>query len=158
MKRFLLFILCGFTLSIAAQNTLSGTVLSKASHAPIEMATVRLFSYTQTAQQTDSSLVQGAQTTYDGLFVLNNIPAGTYRLIISSVGYADHAQEVKMPNHHLDLPHIRLTEQVHHLAEVSVQGKAAEMTVKGDTIEYNTAAYQVAENATVDELLKKMNG
>ena len=158
MKRFLLFILCGFTLSIAAQNTLSGTVLSKASHAPIEMATVRLFSYTQTAQQTDSILVQGAQTTYDGLFVLNNIPAGTYRLIISSVGYADHAQEVKMPNHHLDLPHIRLTEQVHHLAEVSVQGKAAEMTVKGDTIEYNTAAYQVAENATVEELLKKMNG
>ena len=116
MKRLLVFILCSYSLTLAAQHTLSGTVLSKANHAPIEMATVRLFSYTETAQTKDSVLVQGAQTTYDGLFVLNNIPAGTYRLIISSVGYADHTQEVKMLNHHLDLPHIRLTEQVHHLA------------------------------------------
>jgi hypothetical protein len=63
-----------------------------------------------------------------------------------------------MKNANLDVPTIRLTEQVQHLAEVSVQGKAAEMTVKGDTIEYNTAAYQVSENANVEELLKKMNG
>ena len=112
------------TLSALGQNTLSGTIVSKTDNTPVEMATVRLFVYHKsnsvhpaTEKQTmDSTLVQGAQTTYDGLFVLNNIPAGTYRLIISSVGYADHAQEVKMPNHHLDLPHIRLTEQVHHLA------------------------------------------
>ena len=32
------------------------------------------------------------------------------------------------------------------------------MTVKGDTIEYNTAAYKVNENAMVEDLLKKMNG
>lgn len=158
MKRLLLSILCCYSLSLCAQNTLSGLVVAKSDHAPIEMATVRLFSYTESAQVKDSVLVQGAQTAYDGMFVLNNIPQGDYRLIISSVGYADYVQEVKMPNHHLDLPHIRLLEQVQHLSEVNVQGKAAEMTVKGDTIEYNTAAYQVGETATVEELLKKMNG
>ncbi len=149
-----------------AQHTLSGTVLSKTDNAPIEMATVRLFSYHHTPgihpdtgqALMDSTLVQGAQTTYDGMFLLHNIPEGKYRLIISSVGFADMSKEIQMPNKHLDIPVIRLVEEVQHLAEVSVQGKAAEMTVKGDTIEYNTAAYQVSETATVEELLKKMNG
>ena len=160
--------MCGLsTASTWAQHTLSGTVVSKADNMPIEMATVRLFSYQDSASKIDpatgkslidSTLVQGAQTTYDGMFILTNIPQGTYRLIISSVGYAEIRQEVQMPNTHLDLPNIRLAEQVQHLAEVHVQGKAAEMTVKGDTIEYNTAAYQVGETAMVEDLLKKMNG
>ncbi len=150
-----------------AQHTLSGTILSKNDNAPVEMATVRLFQYQHipntidpnTGKNTiDSTLIQGAQTAYDGIFILNNIPAGKYKLIISSVGFAEHTQEIQMPNKHLDLPTIHLHEQVQHLAEVSVQGHAAEMTVKGDTIEYNTAAYQVSETATVEELLKKMNG
>ena len=140
--------------AMMAQKTLSGTILSKTDGQPIEMATVRLFAL----NGTDSTLVQGAQTHYDGLFILNNIHAGKYRLIVSSIGFNEHSQWVEMKNNNLDLPTIRLTEQVQHLAEVSVQGKAAEMTVKGDTIEYNTAAYQVAENANVEELLKKMNG
>lgn len=140
--------------AMMAQKTLSGTILSKTDGQPIEMATVRLFAL----NGTDSTLVQGAQTHYDGLFILNNIQPGRYRLIVSSIGFNEHSQWVEMKNNNLDIPAIRLTEQVQHLAEVSVQGKAAEMTVKGDTIEYNTAAYQVAENANVEELLKKMNG
>lgn len=155
MKRILSFMLLLIvTTAIMAQHTLSGTILSKTDNSPIDMATVRLFTY----QGTDSTLVQGAQTYQDGLFILNNVRAGKYRLIVSSVGFNEHSQWVEMKNANLDVPTIRLTEQVQHLAEVSVQGKAAEMTVKGDTIEYNTAAYQVSENANVEELLKKMNG
>lgn len=146
------------SITIQAQHTLSGTILSKIDGAPVEMATIRLFAYHQTTQGTDSTLVQGAQTTYDGIFILSNIRQGEYKLIISSVGFAEITQTIQMPNHDLDMPTIRLEEQVQHLAEVSVQGRAAEMTVKGDTIEYNTAAYQVSETATVEELLKKMNG
>ena len=137
-----------------AQKTLSGTILSKADGQPVEMATVRLFAY----NGADSTMVQGAQTYYDGLFILSNIRAGKYRLLVSSVGYEEHSQWVEMKDADLDLPAIRLVEQVQELAEVNVQGRAAEMTVKGDTIEYNTAAYQVSETATVEELLKKMNG
>ena len=155
MKRILSFMLLLIvTTAIMAQHTLSGTILSKTDNTPIDMATVRLFTH----HGTDSTLVQGAQTYQDGLFILNNVRAGKYRLIVSSVGFNEHSQWVEMKNANLDVPTIRLTEQVQHLAEVSVQGKAAEMTVKGDTIEYNTAAYQVSENANVEELLKKMNG
>ena len=147
-------LLLSFAVAIMAQKTLSGTILSKTDGQPIEMATVRLFTY----NGTDSILVQGAQTYYDGLFILSNIREGKYRLIVSSIGYNEHSQWIEMKNSDIDIPAIRLVEQVQELAEVSVKGKAAEMTVKGDTIEYNTAAYQVSETATVEELLKKMNG
>ena len=147
-------LLLGFAVAMMAQKTVSGTILSKTDGQPIEMATVRLFIY----NGTDSTLVQGAQTYYDGLFILSNIREGKYRLIVSSIGYNEHSQWIEMKNSDIDIPAIRLVEQVQELAEVSVQGKAAEMTVKGDTIEYNTAAYQVSETATVEELLKKMNG
>ncbi|MBR5855629.1 MAG: outer membrane beta-barrel protein [Paludibacteraceae bacterium] len=168
MKHLLIILSCVIAMPMMAQHTLSGTILSKTDGAPVEMATVRLFAYPKANMPTppagmpmdmpDSVLVQGAQTTYDGIFILTNIRPGTYKLIISSVGFNEVIKEVKMPNANLDMPTIRLTEQVQHLAEVSVQGRAAEMTVKGDTIEYNTAAYQVSETATVEELLKKMNG
>ena len=153
-KIILIFFLCAWVACAMAQKTLSGTILSKTSGQPVEMATIRLFAY----NGADSTLVQGTQTYYDGLFILSNIKAGKYKLMVSSIGYDSFSQWVEMKNTDLDIPAIRLVEQVQHLAEVSVQGKAAEMTVKGDTIEYNTAAYQVSETATVEELLKKMNG
>ena len=171
MKYLLIILSSLIVMPVMAQYTLSGTVVSKADGAPIEMATIRLFAYPKAnmpappagmpampMDMPDSILVQGAQTTYDGIFVLSNIRPGVYKLHISSVGYGEVVREVKMTKANLDMPTIRLEEQVQHLAEVSVQGKAAEMTVKGDTIEYNTAAYQVSETATVEELLKKMNG
>ena len=155
MKRLgIIFLLLVVVATAMAQKTLSGTVLSKKDGLPVEMATVRLFSY----QGTDSTMVQGAQTDYDGFFYLDHVRAGKYRLLISSVGFDEYSQWVEIKDTDLDLPTIRLKEQVLELSEVSVQGKAAEMTVKGDTIEYNTAAYQVSENANVEELLKKMNG
>ena len=153
-KIIILLLLCVVTATSMAQKTLSGTILSKTDGQPVEMATVRLFAY----EGSDSTMVQGAQTYYDGLFILSNIKVGKYRLLVSSVGYNEHSQWIEMKNADMDLPAIRLVEQVQELAEVSVQGRAAEMTVKGDTIEYNTAAYQVSETATVEELLKKMNG
>ena len=170
----MIFFLCVMAATAMAQKTLSGTIVSKTDGQPVEMATVRLFAYPKLnmpapppgmgnmpappADMPDSIMIQGAQTYYDGLFILSNIRPGKYKLVITSVGYAEYSQWVEMKGEELDLPAIRLSEQVQHLAEVSVQGKAAEMTVKGDTIEYNTAAYQVSETATVEELLKKMNG
>lgn len=139
-------------------HTLSGTVVSKTDGAPVEMAAVRLFSYSPTSSGRDSVMVQGAQTTDDGMFVLHGIKAGNYKLFVSSVGFVEVIKPLLMPDKDLDIPSIRLNEDVLQLAEVSVQGHAAEMTVKGDTIEYNTAAYQVGENAMVEDLLKKMNG
>ena len=175
MKKFsIILLLLSVATAIMAQKTVSGTILSKTDGQPVEMATIRLFAFPKfsmpapppgmgnmpapPADMPDSIFVQGAQTYYDGIFILSNIRPGKYKLLVSSVGFNEHTQWVEVKDQDIDLPAIRLVEQVQELAEVSVQGKAAEMTVKGDTIEYNTAAYQVSETATVEELLKKMNG
>jgi hypothetical protein len=142
------------TLTVMAQKSLFGVVVSKTNASPVELATIRLFTYSGS----DSTLVQGTQADLDGNFIVNKLHEGKYKLIVSAVGFSDHIQWVEMKDQDINLHYIRLVEYVHNLAEVSVQGRAAEMTVKGDTIEYNTSAYQVAETATVEDLLKKMNG
>ena len=142
----LILVLFVIALTTMAQKTLSGTIVSKTDGQPIEMATVRLFAFPKAAMPAppmgmgnmptppagmpmppadmpDSILVQGAQTYNDGLFILGNIRPGKYKLIVSSVGFNEQSQWVEITNQDIDLPTIRLVEQVQHLAEVSVQGK-----------------------------------
>lgn len=164
MKHFwsiLLFL--GASIGIAqAENIrydIAGKVVSNTDGSPLEMTTIRLFRYSGA----DSVLVQGAQTDYDGQYTLRGIAAGQYKLFVSNIGYKEQVQTVQVSakntqDNQLTLKTIRIKEDVTALAEVEVQGHAAEMTVKGDTIEYNTSAYQVGKNAMVEDLLKKMNG
>lgn len=134
-----------------AQYSVSGRVNSDTDGSVIEMATVRLL-------KTDSTFVQGAQSDMNGKYILFPVVNGRYIVGISSVGYKEHYQTVTVNDADVELKPIRLKEDVQALQEVQVQGHAAEMTVKGDTIEYNTAAYKVGENAMVEDLLKRMNG
>ncbi len=155
MKRkvFCLFFLL-YSVFSYSQYSLSGHVQNKQSGELVEMATIRLFSY----HGSDSTLVQGAQTDFDGNFKLSNIKNGRYKLIVSSVGYREVVTPITVSDKDMHLRAIRLEETVEALAEVEVTGKAAEMTVKGDTLEYNTAAYKTQETDMVEDLLKKMNG
>lgn len=44
------------------------------------------------------------------------------------------------------------------LGEAVVTAKAAEIAIKGDTVEYNADSYKVQQSAVVEDLLKKMPG
>ena len=156
MKQIVLvvFFLCLATASAMAQYVVTGKVVSATDGSVLEMTTVRLFRY----EGNDSTMLQGAQTDFEGEFYLTHIPKGQFKLFVSNIGYKEKVLNVTVSNKDVDLKSIRLQEDVQVLAEVQVQGRAAEMTVKGDTIEYNTAAYKVSENAMVEDLLKKMNG
>lgn len=140
-----------------AQWDVTGKVRNADNAEPLEMATVRLFAPVNGSWQ-DSVMVTGVQTAADGSYVLQHVANGRYHVVVSSVGYQEKSVAVRVADADVEMKAIRLKEDVTALAEVEVAGKAAEMVVKDDTLEYNTAAYQVAENATVEELLKKMNG
>lgn len=139
---------------IYAQHNVSGHVQNKQSGEVVEMATIRLFTF----NQKDSTLVQGAQTDFDGNYRLSAVQDGHYKLWISSVGFKEVALTFTVSGQDVQLKTVRLEETVQKLAEVEVTGKAAEMTVKGDTLEYNTAAYKTQQTDMVEDLLKKMNG
>ncbi len=156
MKRCIYLFVCWLwsSLAIAANYDIRGRVMHQENAAPIEMATVRLFAYADG----DSTMVQGVQTDMEGRFLLSDIAAGKYRLLVSSVGFAEQRVNVVVQNKDVRMRPIRLAEEVQRLGEVQVTGKAAELTVKGDTIEYNTSAYRTNENDMVEDLLKKMSG
>ena len=156
MKKALLTLLLLSSMLLSAQTTgsVQGTVVDSQSGQIIEMVAVQLFT------AADSTMVAGAQTDMEGFFYFMKLKEGKYRLVLSSVGYQTRTIPVELTPEKMihDLGRLALTEEVQALAEIDVKGKAAEMTVKGDTLEYNTSAYKMEETAVVEDLLKKMSG
>ena len=138
--------------AVVAQRSVQSTVFDANSGEPLELATVRLL------RANDSTLVQGAQTNDKGYFNLPRVQPGRYVLVVSSVGYLEHKQSITVDRRDLILRNIQLQENVEMLRELEVRGTAAQMVVRGDTLEYNAAAFKVAENAVVEDLLKRLPG
>src|SRR5690554_6197906 len=148
----LLLLVLSVPTALFAQQNVQGKVLDKNNEGAIEMATIRLLN------QTDSALVQGLLTDAKGSFQLSKVEKGDYILEVRYMGYNNAYTNIRVEDKNLLLKNILLEENVQNLGEVEVRGMAAQMTVKGDTIEYNTAAFKVAENAVVEDLLKKLPG
>ncbi len=140
------------SLAAIAQRTVQSTVFDANNGMPLEMVTVRLL------KAADSTLVQGAQTNSNGWFSLQRVNPGKYVLIVSSVGYNDYRENITIERKDIILKNIQLEENVQALKELEVKGTAAQLVVKGDTLEYNATAFKVQENAVVEELLKKLPG
>lgn len=155
MKKLFVFVFlcCSFSIAGFAQHSIQSSVFDTKNGLPIELATVRLLK-----ADGDSALVQGCQTDTRGSFALTKIKKGNYILKISSIGYQEYRKLITMDNRDLILKNIQLEENVQLLNEVKVTGTAAQMVVKGDTMEYNATAFKTAENAVVEDLLKRLPG
>jgi hypothetical protein len=98
-------------------------------------------------------------TNADGIFVFKNVKSASYTLNIKSIGYKSllgkYKQNDAVPRIVMDP--IVLKAELNTLNEVVING-APSITYKTDTVEYRAKDYIVRENATVDELLKKMEG
>jgi len=138
--------------AVYSQKSIQSTVFDLKNGLALEMVTVRLL------HVKDSSLVQGVQTNNQGWFQLTKIKPGNYILKITSVGYREYDQLVKMESKDIILKNIKLEEDVRMLKEFDVKGTAAQVVVKGDTLEYNATAFKTQENAVAEELLKKLPG
>ena len=159
MKKFLMIVVtltvCGFSVIAQSQSggTISGKLLDKDQGEPVALANIRVL------QRTDSAFVTGKATNNDGYF---SIPVrnGSYILHISSVGYHDVYRDVQVTSSqsNVQLGDILLSNDNILLSEAIVSAKAPEITVKGDTLEYNADSYKVTESAVVEDLLKKMPG
>ncbi|MFD0942154.1 TonB-dependent receptor [Pedobacter boryungensis] len=98
-------------------------------------------------------------TNPDGIFVFKNVKSATYTLTINMLGYSPlvgkYKQNDAIPRIVMDP--IILKPQSNTLNAVVINGTPS-ITYKTDTVEYKASDYIVRENATVDELLKKMEG
>jgi hypothetical protein len=137
---------------ISAQYRIQSSVFDATNGGAIEDAGIRLMN------AADASYVGGTKTDAKGAFVLEKIPNGKYILEVSFVGYNSITQTITVEDKNLTLKTFRLVENAKLLDEVVVKGTAAQMTVKGDTIEFNANAFKTGENSVVEDLLKKLPG
>jgi len=132
---------------------ITGIVVEDDTTLPVIQAGVQLLS------PADSSMIEGVVTDQEGRFAIHAAP-GNYILKFSYVGYATQYVNVHqtISQEGLNLGTIALVPETIGLDAAVVAAKVEPVTIKEDTIVYNAAAFRVAEDASLDELLKKIPG
>lgn len=137
------------------QNTgrISGTVLEESTSEAVIQAAVMLLS------PADSTLIRGVVTDGTGRFSIH-APAGSYIVKFSLLGYADKCIDIQhTPSKEgLDMGKVTLEQETIFLASSVVTARAQMITVVEDTVSYNTAAFNLPEDAMLEDLLKKIPG
>lgn len=132
----------------------TGSVVEQGSDTPIEQATVRLLNVK------DSAMVRGVVSARNGSFTLKNVKKGSYLLHITFIGYDPLYQPLQITGkkNPVNVGKLELSDGAIELGEAVVIGKAPEVTVLNDTVEYNADSYKVTEGSVLEDLLKKMPG
>lgn len=146
-----------FSLPAFAQRggvDVTGTVVEEGNNEPIEQATVRLLNVK------DSTMVGGVASSRNGNFTLKGIKAGSYLLHVSFVGFDPLYQPLRITgkNNPVNVGKLALSDGSIMLGEAIVIGKAPEVVVRNDTVEYNADSYKTTEGSVLEDLLKKMPG
>ena len=130
------------------------SVVEQGSDTPIEQATVRLLNVK------DSAMVRGVVSARNGSFTLKNVKKGSYLLHITFIGYDPLYQPLQITGkkNPVNVGKLELSDGAIELGEAVVIGKAPEVTVRNDTVEYNADSYKVTEGSVLEDLLKKMPG
>ena len=135
-----------------AQHTIHSKVIDNSTKENLEFVAVRLL------QANDSSLVGGMTTDSTGVVRIPNVKSGNYILNASLVGYTNFFTNIRVNNEDLRVPEMVMEQDSKLLKDLEVTGTQVQVLTKGDTIEYNAAAFKTAENAVVEDLLKRMPG
>lgn len=153
----LMLLLILFSPIIFAQQSgvdITGVIVEQGSDTPIEQATVRLLNVK------DSAMVRGMVSARNGSFTLKNVKKGSYLLHVTFIGYDPLYQPLQITGkkNPVNLGKLELSDGAIELGEAVVIGKAPEVTVRNDTVEYNADSYKVTEGSVLEDLLKKMPG
>lgn len=138
--------------SQSKQFKVFGTIVSDEDQTPLESATV----YLERAK--DSTMVTYAISDRNGAFSLENRTSETeLKLFISFVGYESFTKTVQIDKDEIDLGTISLKTDTNTLDEIIVRSTAP-ITVKADTLEFNTASFKTKKDANIEDLLKELPG
>jgi len=162
MKELLGFIVCTFlVLTLEGQSpdklkgsaSISGKVQDSLSGQVLEYATITLL------DKANEKTLTGATSNPAGQFVLENIPAGNYKLLIEFIGY----KSITLPNisitkknEAVDLKTIRLAKDSKLLSTVTVTARAKLIENKIDKLVYNAEKDLTSQGGVATDILKKV--
>ena len=131
---------------------LKGIIGDTSERKPLSNAVVSLL------RPADSVLVAFTRTKDKGEFLFNEVPSGSYLMMITYPKFADYVEHIKLSDGELDLGKINLIRKSELLKEVVVSQKLGAIRMKGDTLAFMADSFKVKEGAMVEDLLKKLPG
>jgi hypothetical protein len=147
----LLFVLVS-TLATAQEFRIAGSFINGVDQQPLPGATIKLsnardtlqFKYTTSGQQ--------------GEFEFAKLKKGQYILEVSYIGFENFRKTVFAGGKSENVGKLELKPAAMNLEGVSINGTAVRAEQKGDTTQYNSSAFKVTQDATTEDLVKKMPG
>ena len=110
-------------------------------------------------QTKDSALIAGAISDEHGIFHINDIPQGNYRLRISAVGYQPHPMELQVSNKKsINLGDITLKQDNVTLNEIIIKAKQNPLSVNKGKYVLHVNKSELKKQATVFDVLSFLPG
>ncbi|NIJ54876.1 TonB-dependent receptor domain-containing protein [Dyadobacter arcticus] len=137
-----------------AQNAqITGTVLDSINRSAVVGA------YVAVSRNAPNAKPEYITTDINGKFTFTGLTKQvSYLVKVSYLSYKDFTQNVTIINDIQDLGTVQLTEAIANLKEVKVIGQVTAMEQKGDTTQFNAAAFKTNPDATTEDLIQKMPG
>ncbi len=151
-KIFLTLIFAATTLIAVAQSgSITGRIIDSTTSEAILGAVVEV------VNAKDSSSVKVVASGLEGRFSTSGVPSGDYMLRVRYLGYKSPDLQFKVEKGKAELGDVKLVQGI-AIETVVKEVEALRTTQNGDTLIYNADAFKVAQDATVEGLLKKMPG
>jgi len=128
---------------------IKGKVMDDENH-PVEFAAVAVIN------QKDSTLVDYTSTNKNGMFDLKKVSKGKHIFQINLVGFKTYQKIIEFNGDPVNMGVLKL-ETDNHLDEVVINA-ITPITIKKDTVSYNTKAFKIRADDSVEDLLKKLPG
>ncbi len=135
---------------IQAKNTITGTIKDSISGEPLAFAQVSIL------QVSDTTLINGAITDYEGIFSFQTAGSGIHLLRVNFVGYEDFYKQLYVESGKNDLGIINITPSVTQLGEVEITAAASLFRGEADRRVYNVENMTIAEGGTAIQLLEAL--
>ena len=137
----------------AQQYTVRGQITDKNNALRLDHAAVTL------VHLPDSILNVFTRTDSLGMFTLHPDTAGSFEVLISFPGFGDFVDVVTVKRGEpAEMGIIPMTSKINLMNEFVFRQHQGSIKISGDTTEYKADSFKVHDNATVEELLKKMPG
>lgn len=132
--------------------TLKLRTIDKTSGEPLSYVSVYLI------PQKDTVITYFALTDDKGKVSIDKIIPGKYSVNAELIGYKTFSKEYDLKGWSKDLGDIEMEENPEYIDAATITAVGNPIVIKKDTVEYNASAFRVADNAMLEDLLKKMPG
>ncbi len=106
----------------------------------------------------DSTIMYFNLTDTSGVATLEGVVRGNYKLTAEYLGYQPFVKEYYFKKQKEELGTVKMVEDAIMLEAATVSAVGNAIEIKQDTIVYNATMFRTADNAALEELLKKMPG